>query len=112
MTAYAGIAPAAAAYRCIPMQVPVEPGHGCPMCDAPPLSIGAPCCEKVYDARSVDTSSEVRRLDTQLASAPLLAIGSLPYLPAFSVETPQVITWRSHPPPGDLLHQLSQVQRV
>ena len=113
-TGVSGTLPAGDGYRCVVMNQRMEPGaECCQKCTVAASTIAPPCCEFVRgatpDARAPHTVEEPR-----LHPAPLVGI-----LPAAStIADPFCATAcnvASRPrgrPPGEQLHQLSQILRV
>jgi len=114
-TGVTGILPAGDGARCVIMNQRMTPGEDCcPKCESPPTpSIGDPCCELVrgatLEARASQTVEQPR-----LQPAPLVAILALPSASTADLGQTSCNVGSSPrgQPPGDQLHQLSQVLRV
>ena len=113
-TGVTGILPAGDGYRCVFTKLRMEPGADCcAKCDAPGSSISQQCCEYVRGA-TPETRAPNSVEQPRLQPAPLLAVLSAPsILVADLGSTARNV--RSFPrgrPPGEQLHQLSQVLRI
>jgi hypothetical protein len=112
-TGATGILPAGDSYRCIIMDQRMAPGRDCcPKCDAPPLSIGEPCCEVVHGA-SLEARAPQKVEHPRLEAAPLVAVLPLA-VPTFALglDARNAERLTLGRPPGQQLRQLSQVLRI
>jgi hypothetical protein len=113
-TGVTGILPAGDGYRCVFTKQRMEPSADCcAKCDAPVSSISQQCCEYVRgatpEARAPHSVDEPR-----LPPAPLLAVLTAPSI-LFADLGSTARNLRSFPrgrPPGEQLHQLSEVLRI
>jgi hypothetical protein len=114
-TGVTGILPAGDGSRCVIMNQRMSPGADCcPKCRPPAVaSIGAPCCEVVHGA-TLEARAPQSVDAPRIHPAPLAAI--LPLATAATVDLARTaVNFGSRldgRPPGDQLHQLSQVLRV
>lgn len=113
-TGVTGILPAGDGYRCLIMKQRMAPGADCcAHCDAPAQTIGRPCCEYVRGA-TPEARAPHSIEQPQLPPAPLAAILPTPpiLVGALGSAALNVGSFPRGRPPGEQLHQLSQVLRI